>query len=236
MSEQFISHAEVDRAIFPSEKDRLAESGMQRALAKQEWEASREELRTRNNEELLGRGAMASFMAEERQRRHEEAVKSSKEAEDERLFAANARRYGMGYKVTRPTDAFVEQKERYKLERRDIEEAGRSTESLNEALAEKVQNDETESGFDVSRLTPREINEYKDSLNVLLGESPEQYSQRMTEVFGTEDYIRAIEEIMDNNQQYALRQVAKRNPGANPLADQLLSRWEAKQSQELENS
>ena len=110
MSEQFISHAEVDRAIFPSEKDRLAESGMQRALAKQEWEDSREKLRARNNEELLGRGAMASFMAEERQRRHEEAVKSSKEAEDERLFAAKARRYGIGYKVTRPTDAFVEQK------------------------------------------------------------------------------------------------------------------------------
>ena len=41
---------------------------------------------------------MASFMAEERQRRHEEAVKSSKEAEDERLFAVKARRYAMGYK------------------------------------------------------------------------------------------------------------------------------------------
>lgn len=181
---------------------------------------------------LQGRADIAAAENVRREMIQDAYERGQREKDEKSLGDAAVRSYlrsERGLEPSDPTAAFrQEQAEQGKMAR-DLKDAGK-VDMLNGAFANKLKEVKDETGtIDVDKLNPDDLVRYKSSLNVLLGEDAEGYDTRMESVFGTTDYISTVAKLIDQGDAWRLMNIAKRNPGANPLADKLLQYTESQQ-------
>ena len=245
MSERFGSHAEADRAASRMDlsEDALLEGHRSASdRERQKWDDSFSPDLEYSTQSLLNAEFSRAAMDRLKQEEVDEAYERKRKKRHEEQLAEGALRVYMmeqrGTKPYDPTEAFREKRQEYKNMNAQYKESGR-VDVANSRLSSKIDEISDEEGsIDVSKLRPGEIRRYRDSLSVLLGETGEEYDQRMEEVFGTKNYMDSLVKFVDSNQAYQLRRIAESDPGANPLADKLLehSKLQQEKAEAQENS
>lgn len=202
MSEKYVSHAELDKAVYQMD---ISDEGLARQRA--------------------DRAAYERMQQDENARAHEKMKEKEYASELGDAALRNYLRKQQGLGPYDPTEAFNEKLADSARRQRELEDAGK-TQTLNGAFTHELDKAKDNSGtIDISKLNPNDLVRYKASLGVLIGENGNDYDKRMQKVFGTSDYMDTLVKLVDEDESWRLREIAKRNPGVNPLADKMLERW-----------
>lgn len=231
MSEKFpssaVSHAELDKDLYQTGKmteasllDARAEAATINRVKEERYRGQHER---KMEEAEVRRVADGALRAYERTRYDAQYARQAAEreqaaTEDGAMRAYIAKRDGHN---TDPTAAFRAKQAEYEAMDRALEEDGK-VDTLNRAFAHEIEKVTDEAGvIDVDKLNSNDLIRYKTGLGPLVGEDAGAYDKRMTELFGTSNYMDALvhPKLIDANDAWSLKRIAENNPGDNPLAD-----------------